>query len=91
MTGFIEFYRAGTDMKYFLAAVFLALCAATANANIIYNVDRTLGSYTLAGTIETDGTVGVIAQDNIPLNSWCLETHGCATDSHPSLYMMTPA
>ena len=45
-------------MKCFLAAVFLTLCAATANAAIIYDVDRTIGDGTVEGTITTDGTLG---------------------------------
>ena len=46
-------------MKCFLAAVFLTLCAATANAALItYDVDRTIGDGTVEGTITTDGTLG---------------------------------
>ena len=45
-------------MKCFLAAVFMTLCAATANASIIYDVDRTIGDGTVQGTITTNGTLG---------------------------------
>jgi len=58
--------QAGIDMKCFLATVFLALGAATANANIIYNVDHTFDVYTLTGTITTNGdTAGNLEQGEI--------------------------
>ena len=59
-------------MKYLLATVFLTLCAATANAAIIYDVNRTIaeGTGTVTGFIETDGTEGVLVTNNI--TSWSL-------------------
>ena len=52
-------------MKRFLATVFLAMIAATANGAIIYNVDRVIGDGTVTGTITTDGTMGVLGAGNI--------------------------
>jgi hypothetical protein len=67
--------QAGIDMKCFLATVFLALCAATANANIIYNVDHTFDVYTLTGTITTNGnTEGNLEQSEIV--DWSLTLTG---------------
>ena len=63
-------------MKFFLAAVFLTLCAATANANFIYNVDRTLGGFTLAGTIATNVNNGVLATGNIIMPDTSLTLSG---------------
>ena len=58
-------------MKCFLAAVFLTLCAATANAALItYDVNRTIGDGTVTGFIETDGTLGDLFAGNI--NDWSL-------------------
>ncbi len=51
-------------MKRFLATVFLALTAATANA-ITYHLDRVIGDGTVTGTITTDGTMGVLNAGNI--------------------------
>ena len=39
--------------------------SATTNASIIYNVDRTVGSGSVTGFIETDGTIGVLSSVNI--------------------------
>lgn len=53
-------------MKYFPAAVFMTLCAATANASIIYDVDRAIGDGTVTGYITTNGdTEGFLTQDEI--------------------------
>ena len=58
-------------MKFFLAAVFMTLCAATANASIIYDVDRTIGTGTVTGYITTNGnTEGFLTQDEI--EGWSL-------------------
>ena len=63
--------QAGRDMKRFLPMIFLALCAATANADVIYDVNRTIGAGsgasagTVTGFIITDGTLGTINKDNI--------------------------
>jgi hypothetical protein len=52
-------------MKCLLATVFLTLCAATANASIIYDINRTIGEGTVTGSIQTDGTLGVLREGNI--------------------------
>mgnify|MGYP001817788430 CR=1 FL=1 len=52
-------------MKIFLTTLCLTLCAATANAAFIYNIDRTIGDGTVTGIIETDGTQGILTKDNI--------------------------
>jgi len=52
-------------MKCLLATVFLTLCAGTANAAIIYDVNRTIAEGTVTGFIETDGTEGILDTDNI--------------------------
>ena len=57
--------QVGTDMKYLLATVFLTLCVVTANASIIYDIDRTIGEGTVTGSIQTDGTLGVLREGNI--------------------------
>ena len=57
-------------MKYFLAAVFLTLCASTANAAIIYDVNRTIGDGTVTGFIETNGTIGVLGK--LDITDWSL-------------------
>ena len=58
-------------MKCFIAAVFMTLCAATANASIIYDVDRTIGTGTVTGYITTNGnTEGFLTQDEI--EDWSL-------------------
>jgi hypothetical protein len=57
-------------MKYLLATVFLTLCAATANAAIIYNVNRTIDAGTVTGSITTDGTIGLLTEINI--KDWSL-------------------
>ena len=58
-------------MRFFLAAVFMTLCAATANAAFIYKVDHTFGVYALTGTIETNinnGVItGILPQDSFSL------------------------
>lgn len=59
-------------MKCFLAAVFLTLCAASANAAFItYDVDRTIGNGTVEGSITTDGTLGNGLSPGI-MNGWSL-------------------
>jgi hypothetical protein len=59
-------------MKCFLAAVFLTLCAATANAALItYDVDRAIGDGAVEGTITTDGTLGDGVSVNI-MQDWSL-------------------
>jgi hypothetical protein len=60
-------------MKIFLTILCLTLCAATANAAFIYDIDRTIGEGTalegtVTGFIETDGTIGTLTEDNI--NYW---------------------
>jgi hypothetical protein len=48
-----------------IATIVMTLCSTAASANIIYNVNRTIGAGTVVGTIETDGTLGAISQGNI--------------------------
>jgi hypothetical protein len=55
-----------------LAAAGLLLCSLGAQAeNIVYQVDRVFGGATVFGTIETDGTIGPLAPENI--KSWSLQ------------------
>jgi len=62
--------QVGRDMKCLLATVFLTLCAATANAAIIYDVNRTIDAGTVTGSITTDGTIGLLSEINI--KDWSL-------------------
>ena len=48
----------------FCIAVLLSLSSG-AHAGLIYNVDRAVGAGSVVGTIETDGTLGVLAQVNV--------------------------
>jgi len=57
-------------MQKLVTCVFLMIVAASANASIIYNVDRSIGAGTVSGFIETDGTQGVLATANI--TDWTL-------------------
>jgi hypothetical protein len=59
-----------TLMRYFLAAVLLTICATSANASIIYNVNRTIDAGSVTGFIETDGTLGTLGSANI--TNWIL-------------------
>ncbi|MEP4891671.1 MAG: hypothetical protein ABJV04_16740 [Aliiglaciecola sp.] len=43
----------------------LFLMAGVANASIIYNIDRVVGSGSVSGFIETDGTLGLLSNTNI--------------------------
>lgn len=52
-------------MHKFIAAIIFALYASAASANIVYTVNRTIGAGSVVGTIETDGTLGVLAAANI--------------------------
>lgn len=60
----------------------LAMFAAGAQASIIYNIDRTIGSGTVQGTITTDGTIGTLSAGNI--ESWSV------TVTHPNLRSGSP-
>lgn len=60
----------------------LAMFAAGAQASIIYNIDRTIGSGTVLGTITTDGTTGVLSSGSI--ESWSV------TVTHPNLIGGSP-
>jgi len=57
-------------MRYFLAAILLTICATSASASIIYNVNRTIDAGSVTGFIETDGTLGTLSTANI--TSWIL-------------------
>lgn len=50
---------------FIVSLAFLSLGASTSNASIVYNVDRTIGSGTVIGYIETDETIGVLGAANI--------------------------
>lgn len=52
-------------MLKFLAAIVVALSASVASANIVYNVNRSIGAGSVVGTIETDGTLGTLSSANI--------------------------
>ena len=45
--------------------VLLGLSISAANASIVYNVDRTVGDGSVRGFIETDGTIGILNNNNI--------------------------
>jgi hypothetical protein len=62
--------KEGRDMRCFLAATILTLSAATANADITYEVNRTIGAGSVTGLITTDGTLGDLFADNI--SDWSL-------------------
>ncbi len=65
-------------MDYKLATAALVLCvslAMPASAGIVYSVNRTVtGGHTVAGTIETDGTIGTILFAN--LLDWSISVDG---------------
>jgi hypothetical protein len=53
---------------HLLSACALALLSSVStisSASIIYSVDRTIGTGTVTGTIETDGTLGFLSDANI--------------------------
>lgn len=50
---------------FIVSLAFLSLGASTSNASIVYNIDRTIGSGTVTGFIETDETIGVLGAANI--------------------------
>ena len=52
------------------AGVVTLLASVTANASIVYNLDRTIGAGTVTGFIETDGSIGVLGSSNI--TDWAL-------------------
>ena len=52
-------------MKILFTTLCLTLCAATANAAYIYDINRTVGDGTVTGFIETDGTQGTLSEGNI--------------------------
>ena len=54
------------------AAVLAALVTSTASANIVYSVNHAVGAGSVVGSIETDGTLGLISSANIV--SWTLTT-----------------
>ena len=47
------------------AGLVLAMCSLSAQASIVYTIDRTIGVGTVEGTITTDGTIGVLSLVNI--------------------------
>ena len=48
----------------------MLLASVTADASIVYNLNRTIGAGTVTGFIETDGTIGVLSTANI--TDWIL-------------------
>ncbi|MDH4109389.1 MAG: hypothetical protein OEW35_13835 [Gammaproteobacteria bacterium] len=48
-----------------LATAALFLCSFGAEGQIVYQVNRTVGTGTIVGTIETDGTLGALSTSNI--------------------------
>jgi hypothetical protein len=50
--------------------IVMVLASFSANASIIYNLNRSIGAGTITGFIETDGTIGVLASANI--TDWVL-------------------
>ena len=52
------------------AGVVMLLASVTADASIVYNLNRTIGAGTVTGFIETDGTIGVLSTANI--TDWIL-------------------
>jgi len=52
------------------AGVVTLLASVTANASIVYSLNRTIGAGTVTGFIETDGTIGVLGSANI--TDWML-------------------
>ena len=55
----------GTNMKRLMAAFAILLFSSLACANIIYSVNRTVGAGSVVGTVETDGTLGILSEVNI--------------------------
>ncbi len=56
-----------------LAVVGLLFCSLAAQAQIIYQVDRTVGAGTIKGFIETDGTTGPLDRSHI--RSWSFDAN----------------
>jgi hypothetical protein len=74
-------------MRLHLLGAVCALClslfvVSAANASIIYNVDRTIGTGTVTGFIQTDGTLGGLNSGNI--TDWAF------TLTAPNLYGGSP-
>ena len=74
------------------AGMLLAMFATSANAAILYNVNRVIGGGSITGTIETDGTLGVLGNANVTgwsltlsspnLGTGPVDTISLATGSH---------
>lgn len=64
------------NMKKLSAAILAALISTAASANIIYSVNHTIGAGSIAGTIETDGALGVISAANIV--NWTLTVNSAS-------------
>jgi hypothetical protein len=60
----------------------LLMASLTAQASIVYSINRIIGSGTVQGTITTDGSIGVLGNANIL--SWSI------TIAHPSLISGSP-
>jgi hypothetical protein len=57
-------------MRHILITLCFIIFTTTANAGLIYEVNRTIGTGTVTGFVETDGTIGVLASSNI--TDWTL-------------------
>jgi hypothetical protein len=64
-----------------VAAVSFLFWSLGAQAQIVYHLDRTIGSGTVKGTIETDGTIGPLTPSNIL--SWSLEADDGSGEHSP--------
>lgn len=53
------------NMMRLLAAMIVAVLSSVASANIVYNLNRTVGAGSAVGFIETDGTIGILSAANI--------------------------
>lgn len=52
-------------MKFLVAATLMALCTAGPTQAITYDIFRSFDGATVTGTIETDGTLGLITEANV--------------------------
>ena len=54
-----------SHLLYAVCAITLTWFSTATSGSIIYNIDRTVGAGSVSGTIETDGTIGMLNQTNI--------------------------
>ena len=53
------------NIRSVLAALSIFLLASAASHAVVFNVDRTIGTGSVVGTVTTDGTIGVLTDANI--------------------------